>query len=325
MRHRAAALILLFAAATPAAARDPLFTPPLHCGADQGCFIPRYVDADPGPGVADFMCGPLTGDGHKGTDFAIASRADMDAGVAVYAAAPGTVRAVRDGEDDAALTTGQTAPAGRECGNGVVVSHGDGWETQYCHLRNGSVAVQQGQRVGAATVLGQVGLSGETSFPHVHMSVRHDGRVVDPFAPAAEAQCGQPATGSLWKDPPTYRPGGLISAGFSTAIPGFDAVKAGTASVASLSADAPALVFWAYAFMGRAGDEIVLRIDGPLGPVIAEKVTVETGQPLFFRAAGRRTPAGGWPAGQYLGTVDYLRNGVSLGRRETALSVGDGG
>jgi D-3-phosphoglycerate dehydrogenase len=47
--------------------------------------------------------------------------------------------------------------AGRECGNGVVIAHEDGWETQYCHMRRGSVAVQPGERVARGQTLGLVG------------------------------------------------------------------------------------------------------------------------------------------------------------------------
>ena len=47
------------------------------------------------------------------------------------------------GETDGAyLALGPTATAGRNCGNGVTLDHGDGWQTQYCHMRRGSVAVK---------------------------------------------------------------------------------------------------------------------------------------------------------------------------------------
>lgn len=77
--------------------------------------------------------------------------ADLRAGVPVYPAAPGTVRSVRDGEPDTGYSEETRASIdGKECGNGVVVSHGDGWETQYCHLKNGSVAVRRARGSGCA-------------------------------------------------------------------------------------------------------------------------------------------------------------------------------
>ena len=72
---------------------------------------------------------------------------------------------------------------GQDCGNGVLVDHGDGWETQYCHMKQGSVRVTSGDAVGAGAVLGQIGQSGMAAFPHLHLSVRHNADKIDPFAP----------------------------------------------------------------------------------------------------------------------------------------------
>lgn len=315
-------LSLALLAAAPALARDPILNPPIDCDLSGACFIPRYVDVDPSAGASDFRCGPLTGDGHKGTDFAIPSRAAMEAGVPVHPAAPGTVLRIRDGVPDMELTAETRAQVeGVECGNGVVIDHGGGWETQYCHLRNGSIRVRPGQRVGNGTMLGEVGLSGQTTFPHVHLSVRHDGRVIDPFAPEAQAECGPPEGDDLWQTTPPYRPGGLISVGFWAGVPSYDEVRAGTARAETLRGDDQAMVIWGYAFGGRPGDRMRLSILGPDGPVIDKDVTIDSDQALFFRAVGRRTPEKGWPGGTYLGRVQMVRDGVTLESRETQVSV----
>src|SRR3990170_2240552 len=68
--------------------------------------------------------------------------------VAVLASADGTVKGLRDGMDDILIDnlTKETVKD-RECGNGVVLDHGGGWETQYCHLLKGSVSVKKGDQV----------------------------------------------------------------------------------------------------------------------------------------------------------------------------------
>ena len=72
----------------------------------------------------------------------------MRAGVRVVAAAGGVVKATRDGMTDVSVRdTGPEAVAGREAGNGVLIEHGGGWQTQYSHLRSGSVSVEPGERV----------------------------------------------------------------------------------------------------------------------------------------------------------------------------------
>ena len=178
---------------------------PIDCSLGESCFLLNYLDADPGPGAQDFTCGPLSYDGHKGTDIALPTFAEMRAGVAVLAAAPGVVRGTRDGMPDLGLdATPPDQLAGEECGNGVVLDHGNGWETQYCHLREGSVTVTQGETVEAGQVLGLVGLSGKTQYPHVHLSVRRDGREIDPFDSDGARSCGSDdgPGDDLWAAPP---------------------------------------------------------------------------------------------------------------------------
>ena len=129
-----AALALILSSASPALAEDVQLAFPLDCTLGQDCHIQQYMDQDPSAAARDYRCSGLTYDGHKGTDFALPDRAAMAAGVTVRAAAAGVVRGLRDGmAEGAPLSEVQ----GRECGNGVVIDLGRGWETQYCHLKRG--------------------------------------------------------------------------------------------------------------------------------------------------------------------------------------------
>jgi len=318
------AILVLLAA--PVAARELVLELPLDCTLGKTCFIQQYTDSDPGLGAADHTCGPLSYDGHKGTDFALPSLAAVTTGVDVFPAAPGIVAAVRDGLADQLQNT-ENPPdiTDKECGNGVVVNHGGGWETQYCHLKRRSVTVRKGQSVGIDTVIGQVGLSGATEFPHLHLSVRRDGKVVDPFNAAGTSGCDAAAGQSLWKTPPEYRPGGLISAGFAAAVPTFDSVRAGTAGVVTLPDTAPALVIWGFAFGGMKGDSVILEIIGPDGipdgMIVSQAATLEKSQAQFFRAVGRRAPPEGWPKGRYQGQITLIRGGAEMESRTADVVI----
>lgn len=306
-----------------ASARDILLGLPLTCDLATTCFVQNHVDRDPGPGAADYTCGQQSYDGHDGTDFALPDLAMMAAGVDVVAAAPGTVKAVRDGEIDA----GQGVPGApdvtnRECGNGVVIDHGGGWETQYCHMKQGSVAVAPGLRVKMGQTLGQVGLSGDTEFPHVHLTVRQGGVDLDPFHPEDVATCGTAPGHSLWQDPLPYQPGGIITTGFATGIPAFAAIKAGMPQPSALPANAPALVLWVHLFGSRTGDLVRLTIIGPSGPLLDETQTLERPQARLFRAAGKRLTKVEWPPGRYTGTATLLRGNSVIDLQSVTLKVG---
>lgn len=312
--------VLTLALASPAGAFD--FSQPIACTLGTDCHVQNYFDRDPGPGTSDVGCGNLTYNGHDGTDFALPSLAAMQAGVDVLSAASGTVRGIRDGMPDIAISDPAAPPLeGRDCGNGVAIDHGDGWETQYCHMKLGSIRVRTGDRVEVGQPLGQVGLSGNTEFPHLHLTIRHNGVELDPFAPEPATTCGTIPPDTLWSAPLAYDPFGFTGAGFFTAVPEWEAIKAGLDSPSRLSTDAPALVLWASYFGPRDGDELTLTITGPEGEVIHQTIPIDRTQAVAFRAVGKRVPQGGWPVGDYTGEAVMTRNGTELGRSSVTLTI----
>jgi hypothetical protein len=217
MLTREVAIFVLLAA--PASAFE--IGLPLDCKLGTDCFIQQYVDGDPGNGVRDYACGSASYDGHDGTDIRVKTVADTERGVAVLAVAPGVVKATRDGMPDriVASDADRNSVKDHECGNGVVIGHGDGWETQYCHMKRGSVVVAKGAKVAAGDRLGDVGYSGLAQFPHVHLTVRHDGKAVDPFAPGGPTSNCSISDDSLWsssiRDRLAYPGGDLLALGFT--------------------------------------------------------------------------------------------------------------
>lgn len=318
---RLGAWTLCLSLATPAVAGDFRLDLPIDCIVGETCHIQQYVDHDPGPGALDYLCQGLSYNTHKGTDFALPYLRDIADDVDVLAAADGVVRAARDGMADRLFDreTGQ-AVDGKECGNRVVLRHADGWETQYCHLKRGSITVRKGQRVKAGTPLGHVGLSGRTQFPHLHLSVRQNGAVVDPFAPDVSQTCA-PAEHTLWTEQPSYQPGGLIGVGFNAAVPDYGDVKLGVADQSPLPRDAPALVFWAYAFGSQPGDFLRLSVKGPAGFAFDQKIELTRQQAQFFRAAGKRLKEDRWPSGIYSGTAELIREKQIIDRKDLRMSL----
>ncbi len=301
--------------AYPVSAEPPglRFELPVACEIGRDCMVQNYLDHDTGPGARDYACGTLVYDGHDGTDFRVPDLPTMARGVPVLAAAPGRVRAIRDAMRDVDVReTGRAAVKDREAGNGVLIDHGAGWESQYSHLRRGSIVVKPGDRVAAGQVLGMIGMSGLAEFPHVHFEIRFRSKPVDPFIGLqGRKDCG-PGKAPLWSATAlrslNYRPGGLLGAGFAAGAPNAKAARRGDYRAAYLPRDSAALVFWIDLYGARGGDLEQARLTGPDGAVIAEKTgRLDRDKAQWFSFLGRKRRAAAWPAGTYRGTYRLVR------------------
>jgi Peptidase family M23 len=263
---------------------------PLDCVLGQDCWIQQYADHDPGPAITDYTCGSETYNAHDGTDFRVRDTAQN---VDVIAAAAGKVIGVRDGMDDRIITSFDEIAAlgNRECGNGVVIDNGDGWQTQYCHMRKGSVLVKKGDDVVVGKPLGVVGFSGAAAFPHLHLSVRHAGIKVDPFSgPNADGCKG--ARNSMWsakaKAATIYRVGEVISFTFDSQKFELSELLAGQQGRGKPSDQWDALVANAVLINVQKGDEITLLVTGPAGQIALNSQNPDRNKAQFYIYAGKK-------------------------------------
>lgn len=314
-------------ATTPARVDGPRLGLPIDCVIGQTCEIQNYVDHDPGPGAKDYRCGSNTYDAHGGLDIRLLDLKAQAAGVSVLAAAPGRVARLRDGVADVSVrAAGAEAVAGQECGNGVVIDHGDGWETQYCHLAKGSIIVKVGDSVAEGQPIARVGLSGNTEYPHVHLSVRHGGKGVDPFAPtvAADACDAGLAGPGLWSPAAAktlaYAPGRVLNSGFAGGPPTMADIE--NRQFAAPSGASP-LVAYVRAINLQPGDVQQLTLFGPKG----EQLATATEQPLdrskaqYMMFVGRKAPAEGWGAGDYRAEYTVTRHGKAALSRSFSIRM----
>lgn len=93
-------------------------------------------------------------------------------GEQVLAVADGEIVAMRNDLDDqvpGALPAG--LPLDEADGNFVVLDIGSGAYAAYAHMRKGSVTVKAGDRVRRGDVLGEVGNTGNSQAPHLHLHI----------------------------------------------------------------------------------------------------------------------------------------------------------
>lgn len=65
-------------------------------------------------------------------------------------------------------------------GNLIILDHGKNLDSYYAHLNK--IYVQVGQEVTTNTVIGEVGLTGHTTGPHLHLEIHQNGVSLNPLS-----------------------------------------------------------------------------------------------------------------------------------------------
>jgi hypothetical protein len=190
-------------------------------------------------------------------------------------------------------------------------------------MMKGSVTVKPGDHVEAGQSIGIVGLSGLTSFPHVHFMVHLENKPVDPFTGTRdEVACGDTSQ-SLWAPPVlaqlAYTPTGFLTAGFADREPEREPARNGAYDGTELPAAATILTFWVDFFGQQKGDQRVITLYGPKGDLLARSEQIaDEKQDLLFRYVGKRA-SGGFPPGIYRGEFTLTR--MVDGAPKTVISI----
>lgn len=304
----------------------PHFGLPADCIPGKDCWLYNYVDMDAAEGQSvDFRCNPRSYDGHKGTDIALRSMAEMRTGINALAARDGTVFRIRDGEEDILKTNEEILELRekrKECGNGVLIDHGAALFSQYCHLKKDSITVKEGDSISKGDIIGQIGASGAVSIPQIELSIYWEGSIIDPFTGRTPEQgCGAPKS-VFWEQPPAYQHAALYDGGFTPQVPNFKNIENGAPKIESLSSASEIFVFWA-AFLGaQQGDKITLAVltqDGQLA--LKRDIVQDKNQARAYHYLGKRFTSEPLPAGTYTGVATLDRTGFQTLKKSYRITV----
>jgi hypothetical protein len=167
----------------------------------------------------------------------------------------------------------------------------------------------------AGEVLGAIGFSGQTAFPHLHLTVRKGDTVLDPFTsqPTGTNACNIAAPKSLWAQPVAYNPTALLGAGFTTKTPNMEGVQKGKFNESILNKNAEFLIAWVNIMGTQPADVLRVRILSPDGSVfLAKEETFAAHKAVQFAFVGRKRQGGIWPSGTYTGTLELIRAGKQV-------------
>jgi len=322
-----------FNATTYAAATISIGSP-LDCDYGKNCFIQNYMDMNTLPGPLDYKCNHASFDTLNGTDIRIIDYVQMHRGVKVLAVASGTVTAIRNTEDDFLFKDfGANMIKNKECGNGVVIDHGNGYESQYCHMAKSSVIVQVGQHVNRGDALGLIGMSGMTEFPHVHLGIRKDHIAIDPFTSLAASNHYSCAANDTTPKQPlwdadtlkkfTYLNAAIINFHVTGKIPNQDSARLGSFREDSIPLNAPVVILWADLIHLNKGDTLNFSITAiATGKIVfATSGTINQDYAQYFVYAGKESAELKLVKGAYNAEITVVRAGKNIAQQVRDFNV----
>ena len=111
-------------------------------------------------------------------------------GMKVVSPAAGTVLEVRNNVPDNKYEGGQLiyseevknqVSSDISTGNYVIIDHENGEYSLLCHFQNGTIQFEKGEKINLGDYLGNVGLSGDTYYPHLHYQVQTSPDIIDSY------------------------------------------------------------------------------------------------------------------------------------------------
>lgn len=324
----------LFAINTPSHAQSGAYIElnrPVDCTVGETCYIENYVDLDPSRRWKNYRCSGRTFDGNRSTDFRLNTTKKMDENIIVRAAAAGRIKAFRNSDEDGLYANGsKEAVRNRECGNTVIIEHENGWETQYCHLKQNSARAIRGLNVKPGDKIGLVGMSGKAEGPKLGFIVRHNDQTMDPFIGVSAMQgcSGSAEATPLWAvgaiPHVLYYASDSINDGFTIEPPDLQTITEKGYNPEADYSKASTLYYSVQIFGIKTDDVQEISLTGPDGSILSKQATLyeDKSRSQFLHYITQAKPETGWQSGQYKGSYKLIRYGKVVIEESETIEIG---
>lgn len=291
-----AAILFLMCFIKPSMAIELQF--PVACRLMSDCWITNHVDLNNNINqIEDYMCGQKGTDNNKSTHISLGSKGAMEKNIPAIAAADGIIKTAEN--------------IGGFCGNRVLIDHGKGWESSYCHLKPETIIVKPNQKVKQGQILGAIGMSGQADWPRLSYAIMRNGMVFDPFSGGTTLEGCNPKAKPMWISGvnPPYEPAHVTSIGFTVGTVSNAQILNGTVkSAAVIMESTPQLSLYSLLMNIQKGDDITMKIIEPSGRILNEaKIIADSDRnyyPIYFSTMRQNRL---WDKGNYRGMMTVTR------------------
>jgi hypothetical protein len=210
----------------------------------------------------------------------------------------------------------------------MVIDHQGGLSSQYCHLKKGSLSVRSGSQIRKGERIGSIGSSGVAEFPHVHLSIRQDGKLVDPLTGKAlenEAHVCGDLSGSLLdiasKEALVKPTVAILDIGLSGAPPELsNLVRTGGPPLATGRSNST--IAWLWAINVDAGSRFRIKMVGPDEATLIDHTTtaLPRRKANYLAYVGRKV---GVKTGAYRLTVEITNGEKQIASKVRSFAVSE--
>ena len=191
----------------------------------------------------------------------------------------------------------------------------DIWEKYAAVLVDYSTKVKKGDFVTSGQTIGQIGLSGLTEFPHLHINVQQGDKFFDPFTGRERYTVG--SKNSLWNanvyQQLIYKPLIIYNVGVSDEIPKLLDIRNEKYKTERISFFSNMMIFWVDMFHVETNDVINIVVKNPDGNIFLNKKIVfdkSNAKKLFY--VGKRKPSNGFSKGRYTVQISFKRPNTNI-------------